>query len=135
MGIDMRPETPGRDLRAPNPGVEESDEIESAPGIKALNIYGLSEIMGPGVAMECLEGATACISSKTISSWRRSIPPPCGTAARAREGELVFTTITKEAFPLVRFRTRDISRLMPEPCRCGRTLYRMDRVMGRSDTC
>jgi phenylacetate-CoA ligase len=108
-------------------------EIETTLGITALNIYGLSEIMGPGVSMECLEGRQGMhvfedhFLVETIHPDTGEVLPP------GEEGELVFTTITKEAFPLIRYRTRDISRLMPEPCRCGRTLSRMDRVMGRSD--
>jgi len=108
-------------------------EIENAMGITALNIFGLSEIMGPGVAMECLEGRHGMhifedhFLVETINPETGEVLPP------GEEGELVFTTITKEAFPLVRYRTRDISRLITEPCRCGRTLLRMDRVTGRSD--
>jgi len=108
-------------------------EIENVLGIKALNIFGLSEIMGPGVAMECLEGRHGMhifedhFLVETINPETGEVLPP------GEEGELVFTTITKEAFPLIRYRTRDLSNLITEPCRCGRTLHRMDRVMGRSD--
>ena len=108
-------------------------EIENVLGITALNIYGLSEIMGPGVAMECIEGRNGMhifedhFLVETIHPETGEVLPP------GEPGELVFTTITKEAFPLIRFRTRDISRLFTEPCRCGRTLHRMDRVTGRSD--
>jgi len=108
-------------------------EIESALDIQAMNIYGLSEIMGPGVAMECTEGREGMhifedhFLVETIDPETGTVLPPGET------GELVFTTLTKEAFPLVRYRTRDISRLYPAPCRCGRTHLRMDRVMGRSD--
>ncbi len=108
-------------------------EIENELNITALNIYGLSEVMGPGVSMECLEGRHGMhvfedhFLVETINPATGEILPP------GEEGELVFTTITKEAFPLVRYRSRDISRMMPEPCRCGRTLSRMDRVMDRSD--
>ncbi|MCL2669750.1 MAG: phenylacetate--CoA ligase, partial [Syntrophaceae bacterium] len=109
------------------------DEIESLFAINALNIYGLSEIMGPGVAMECLDTRQGMhvfedhFLVETINPATGEALPP------GEEGELVFTTITKEAFPLIRYRTRDISRLIPEPCRCGRTHQRMDRIMGRSD--
>jgi len=134
MGVDMK----ALKLRVGILGAEPWSEkmriqIENALGIKALNIYGLSEIMGPGVAMECLEGRNGMhifedhFLAETIDPETGAVLPP------GAEGELVFTTITKEAFPLIRFRTRDISRLMTEPCRCGRTLHRMDRVMGRSD--
>jgi phenylacetate-CoA ligase len=108
-------------------------EIENVLNIKALNIYGLSEVMGPGVAMECLEGRHGMhifedhFIIETINPETGEVLPPGET------GELVFTTITKEAFPLIRYRTRDISALIPEPCRCGRTHIRMERVSGRSD--
>ena len=134
MGIDMR----SLKLRVGVFGAEPwSDkmrqEIESVLGITALNIYGLSEIMGPGVAMECIEGRNGMhifedhFLVETIHPDTGEVLPP------GESGGLVFTTITKEAFPLIRFRTRDISRLLTEPCRCGRTLHRMDRVTGRSD--
>jgi phenylacetate-CoA ligase len=108
-------------------------EIEKAMGLTAFNIYGLSEIMGPGVAMECAEARDGMhifedhFLAETIDPETGEVLPP------GEEGELVFTTLTKEAFPLVRFRTRDITRLIPQPCRCGRTHVRMGRVMGRSD--
>ncbi len=134
MGIDMKALKLRVGIFGAEPWSEKMrTEIENALAIKALNIYGLSEIMGPGVAMECLEGRNGMhifedhFLVETIDPVTGAVLPP------GEEGELVFTTITKEAFPLVRYRTRDISRLMPEPCRCGRTLYRMDRVMGRSD--
>jgi phenylacetate-CoA ligase len=98
-----------------------------------MNIYGLSEVMGPGVAMECLEGREGMhvfedhFLVETIDPLTGEVLPP------GERGELVFTTLTKEAFPLIRYRTRDISRIIPEPCVCGRSLYRMERIMGRSD--
>ncbi len=108
-------------------------EIENAMGLTAFNIYGLSEIMGPGVAMECAEARDGMHIFED-HFLAEIIDPDTGEVLPAgREGELVFTTLTKEAFPLVRFRTRDITRLIPEPCRCGRTHIRMGRVMGRSD--
>ncbi|AEB09846.1 phenylacetate--CoA ligase family protein [Desulfobacca acetoxidans] len=108
-------------------------EIEKKLGIDALDIYGLSEIMGPGVSIECLEAKNGLhifedhflpeiIDPNTLQ------PLPFGEV-----GELVITTLTKEAFPVIRYRTRDISALYPEPCRCGRTLVRMARIMGRTD--
>jgi phenylacetate-CoA ligase len=134
MGIDMR----SLNLRVGIFGAEPWSEqmrrqIEEAFDIKALNIYGLSEIMGPGVAMECSDVQEGMhifedhFLVETINPKTGEVLPP------GEQGELVFTTLTKEAFPLIRYRTRDISRLYPEPCRCGRTSYRMDRVMGRSD--
>jgi phenylacetate-CoA ligase len=134
MGVDMRSLKLRVGVFGAEPWSEKMrQEIENAMGITALNIFGLSEIMGPGVAMECLEGRHGMhifedhFLVETINPETGEVLPP------GEEGELVFTTITKEAFPLVRYRTRDISRLITEPCRCGRTLLRMDRVMGRSD--
>ena len=134
MGVDMRSLKLRVGIFGAEPWSEKMrQEIENVLGIKALNIFGLSEIMGPGVAMECLEGRHGMhifedhFLVETINPETGEVLPP------GEEGELVFTTITKEAFPLVRYRTRDLSRLITEPCRCGRTLHRMDRVMGRSD--
>jgi len=108
-------------------------EIEKALVLSAFNIYGLSEIMGPGVAMECAEVRDGMHIFED-HFLAEIINPETGEVLPAgEEGELVFTTLTKEAFPLVRYRTRDITRLIPEPCRCGRTHIRMARVMGRSD--
>ncbi len=107
-------------------------EIESRLGIQAYNIYGLSEIMGPGVSYEC-----ECKNGSHIVEdhvYPEIISPdtleqlPCG-----EQGELVFTTITKEGLPLLRYRTKDLCSLIDEPCACGRTNVRMTRIVGRSD--
>jgi phenylacetate-CoA ligase len=109
------------------------EEVERKLGIRALDIYGLSEVIGPGVAMECPESERGMhvlednflpeiVDPKTFE------PLPPGEL-----GELVFTTLTKEAFPLIRYRTKDLSRLYVEPCPCGRTLVRMEKVTGRTD--
>jgi len=134
MGVDMKALKLRVGIFGAEPWSEKMrQEIESALNITALNIFGLSEIMGPGVSMECLEGRHGMhifedhFLVETINPETGEVLPP------GSEGELVFTTITKEAFPLIRYRTRDVSRLITEPCRCGRTLHRMDRVMGRSD--
>lgn len=107
-------------------------ELEKSLGIKAYNIYGLSEIMGPGVSMEC-----ECQSGMHVMEdcfIPEIIDPETGeTLPYGTKGELVFTTITKEAFPLIRYRTRDISVLREEKCACGRTFVKMERVMGRTD--
>lgn len=107
-------------------------EIESKLGIKIHDIYGLSEVMGPGVACECEchQGLHVCedhfiveiINPETLQ------PVPDG-----QWGEVVFTTLTKECSPLIRYRTRDISRIIPGTCECGRTFRRMDRISGRTD--
>jgi len=108
------------------------DELEKTLGIKAYNIYGLSEIMGPGVSMEC-----ECQCGMHVMEdyfIPEVIDPQTGESLPyGSKGEIVFTTITKEAFPLLRYRTRDISVLTEEKCECGRTFVRMDRVMGRTD--
>jgi len=107
-------------------------EIEGRLGLDALDIYGLSEIIGPGVAVECLEKGGMHIAEDhflpEIIDPETLEPLPPG-----RPGELVLTTLTKEALPLIRYRTRDLSVLLPDPCPCGRTLIRMGRVTGRSD--
>jgi phenylacetate-CoA ligase len=109
------------------------DEIERKLNIQALDIYGLSEVIGPGVSIECIE-AKRGLHIFEDHFIPEIIDPQSGKVLPYGEkGELVFTTITKEAFPLVRYRTRDISALYPEPCKCGRTLVRMERVSGRSD--
>ena len=107
-------------------------EIERRLGLKGYNIYGLSEIMGPCVSYECEEqnGSHICedhffpevVDPETLE------PLPYG-----QPGELVFTTLTKEGMPLLRYRTRDLCALYNDPCPCGRTAVRMGRIMGRSD--
>jgi len=108
-------------------------EIEARLQIAALDIYGLSEVIGPGVASECIEEKHGLhvfedhfIPEIIDPETGRTLPP-------GELGELVFTTLTKEAFPVLRYRTRDISRLIPTPCVCGRTLVRMERISGRTD--
>jgi phenylacetate-CoA ligase len=108
-------------------------EIENRLDITALDIYGLSEIMGPGVAMECIEGRNGLHIFEDNFIVEVIDPATGDVLPHGQRGEIVFTTLTKEAFPLIRYRTRDISRLMPEVCRCGRTFVRMERVSGRSD--
>ncbi len=109
------------------------DEIERKLGIQAIDIYGLSEVIGPGVSIECIEAKRGLhvfedhFIAEIIDPQTKEVLP------YGQKGELVFTTITKEAFPLIRYRTRDISVLYPEPCKCGRTHVRMERVSGRSD--
>jgi len=107
-------------------------EIEEKLQIKAIDIYGLSEIIGPGVASECLFQHGLHINEdhfypEIINPETLEVLPPGQT------GELVFTTITKEGLPLIRYRTRDLTRLHYEKCECGRTLVRMEKCLGRSD--
>ena len=107
-------------------------EIEEQWQIKAYDIYGLSEVMGPGVANDCDAGCGLHIHEDHF--YPEIINPDSGEVlAEGEKGELVFTTFTKEAFPLLRYRTRDISTLHREPCACGRTLVRMEKITGRSD--
>ena len=107
-------------------------DIEKSLGIKAYDIYGLTEISGPGVSFECEEQAGMHIQEDHFIA--EIIDPKTGEVLPEGEiGELVFTCITKKAFPLLRYRTRDLTRMNKEPCACGRTMARMDKVMGRSD--
>lgn len=108
------------------------EEIESSLCCHALDIYGLSEIIGPGVSYECLEKAGLHINEDHF--YPEIIDPDTGEPLPDGEmGELVFTTLTKEALPVLRYRTRDITRLIPQQCACGRTVRRMQRVSGRTD--
>ncbi len=108
-------------------------DIESKMGINAMNVYGLSEVMGPGVAMECVEAKNGLHIFEDHFLPEIINPETGQVRPLGEEGELVLTTLTKEAVPLVRYRTRDITRLDPTPCRCGRTHWRIGRIMGRSD--
>jgi phenylacetate-CoA ligase len=106
--------------------------IEAMAGIKAYDIYGLSEIIGPGVAMEC-----ECQDGLHIFEdhfYPEIINPDTGEPLPpGAEGELVLTTLSKQAMPVIRYRTRDITTLLSDPCSCGRTLRRMRRISRRSD--
>ncbi|HZK24547.1 MAG TPA: phenylacetate--CoA ligase [Oscillospiraceae bacterium] len=107
-------------------------QIESRLGITAMDIYGLSEIIGPGVAMECDEKHGLHIFEDHFIP--EIINPASGEVLPyGEEGELVLTTITKEALPVIRYRTRDLTTLTLEPCLCGRTHVRMGKITGRSD--
>ncbi|HPL87422.1 MAG TPA: phenylacetate--CoA ligase, partial [Deltaproteobacteria bacterium] len=134
MGVDMSSLRLRVGILGAEPWSERMrEQIERALDITALDIYGLSEIMGPGVAMECIEGRCG-LHIYEDHFIVEVIDPATGEALPyGKTGELVFTTITKEAFPLIRYRTKDISRLMPQVCKCGRTFVRMERVSGRSD--
>ena len=108
------------------------NEIEQRLGILALDIYGLSEIIGPGVAIECTCKCGMHIQEdhfipEIINPETEEVLPP------GSKGELVFSTVTKEGMPLLRYRTRDVSSLTYEKCECGRTLVRMNKVSGRTD--
>jgi phenylacetate-coenzyme A ligase PaaK-like adenylate-forming protein len=106
--------------------------IEDLLGLRALDIYGLSEIIGPGVAAECLEADGLHVNEDHFLV--EAIDPGTGEPVPdGRPGELVFTTVTKQALPLLRYRTGDIAALRRDPCPCGRTLTRMSKITGRRD--
>ncbi len=133
MGIDPRGLKLRLGLFGAEPWTENMrQEIEARWSIKATDNYGLSEVMGPGVAGECeyCDGLHISEDHFLVEVINPENGEPVGYG---QEGELVFTTLTKEAFPVIRYRTRDISVLNPEPCRCGRTTVRMRKVTGRTD--
>ncbi len=108
------------------------NEIQDKLKIVATDNYGLSEVMGPGVAGECLERNGLHINEDHFLVEVIN-PETLEPVAPGETGELVITTLTKEAFPVIRFRTRDLTRLIPSSCACGRKFMRMNRVMGRTD--
>lgn len=107
-------------------------EIETRMGIKAMEAYGLTELGGPGVAFDCREQDGLHINEDyflaEVVDPLTLEPVPMG-----EKGELIFTSIQREAMPMIRYRTKDITRFIPEPCACGRTLMRMDKITGRTD--
>jgi phenylacetate-CoA ligase len=108
-------------------------EIDAGLGVRATNIFGLSEVIGPGVSCECVE-ARAGSHVNEDHFLPEVVDPDTGEPLPdGEEGVLVFTTLTKEALPLVRYWTGDVTSLDSEPCSCGRTLTRMDRIKGRAD--
>ncbi|MBE3560172.1 MAG: phenylacetate--CoA ligase [Ktedonobacteraceae bacterium] len=116
-------------------------QVEQGLGLVALDIYGLSEIIGPGVAMECVEGRAHAHAGglRGLHVFEDHFLPEIVDPATGeplppgQEGELVFTPITKEGMPLLRYRTGDLCSLLEEPCACGRTLVRMSQIKGRVD--
>jgi len=116
------------------PWTEEMREaVERAFGLTAVDIYGLSEVMGPGVSSECVE-ARAGAHVNEDHFLVEVIDPASGESVPDGEvGELVFTTLTKEALPFLRYRTGDLASVTREPCACGRTFARMSRIVGRTD--
>ncbi|MGP9812314.1 phenylacetate--CoA ligase family protein [Rhodopseudomonas sp. NSM] len=134
MGVDLR----AAPLRIGVFGAEPwSDamrrDLEARLGIRAVDVYGLSEIMGPGVACEC------AVAQNGLHGWEDHFlfetidPETLQVQPMGAVGELVITTLTKEALPMIRYRTRDITSLNTEPCACGRTHLRIMRVTGRDD--
>ena len=134
MGVDMK----SLKLRVGIFGAEPwskalGTQIEKEFGITALDLFGLSEVIGPGMAMECLEGRNGMHIYEDHFIVETINPKTGEVLPEGEEGELVFTTLTKEAFPLIRYRSGDVSRLITEPCQCGRTHIRMERLLKRSD--
>ena len=133
MGVDLRESS----LRVGIFGAEQwsermRQEIEAKLGLKALDIYGLSEIIGPGVSVECEHQCGLHIFEDHFLA--EIVDPATGTPLPAgQRGELVLTTLTKEALPVIRYRTGDITQLSIEPCACGRTIARMAKPSGRTD--
>ena len=108
-------------------------QIEGLLPLKALDIYGLSEVIGPGVSCECIEGQSGLHVNEDHFLVEVVDPASGRPLGPGERGELVFTTLTKEAMPVLRYRTGDIAALDPSPCPCGRTLARMSKVTGRRD--
>ena len=133
MGIDLRDTKLRLGIHGAEPWSEQMRrDIEERLGITAINVYGLTEVIGPGVSVECPHKCGMHIAEDHFLV--ETIDPESGEQLPyGKEGELVITTLTKEAQPVIRFRSRDIISLNPEPCQCGRTMARMSRVAGRSD--
>jgi phenylacetate-CoA ligase len=132
-GIDLRALPISKGCFGAEPWSENMrKEIETRYGMKAFDIYGLTEIIGPGVAFECEEQNGLHINEDLF--YPEIIDPATGRhVPDGEKGELVFTTLTKEGTPLIRYRTRDITYFMTDPCPCGRTTIRMHRLFGRTD--
>ncbi|WP_347915658.1 phenylacetate--CoA ligase family protein, partial [Bacteroides fragilis] len=134
MGIDPRRDTKLRTLiiGAEPHSEEQRRRIEDMLGVKAYNSFGMSEMCGPGVAFECQE-------QNGLHIWEDYYiveiidPDTLEPVPEGEVGELVLTTINREAMPLLRYRTRDLTRILPGECPCGRHHKRLDRMKGRSD--
>ena len=134
MGVDLRRSALKIGIFGAEPWSEAMRrDLQSALGIKAVDIYGLSEILGPGVASECHVMQTGLHGWEDHFLFEIVDPETLQPLPMGASGELVITTLTKEALPMVRYRTRDITRLDDAPCACGRSHVRIMRVTGRDD--
>jgi phenylacetate-CoA ligase len=134
MGIDIRKLPLRTGIFGAEPWTDAMRrDIEARLGIKAVDIYGLSEIIGPGVACECHSVQNGLHGWEDHFLFEVIDPETMQPKSMGEAGELVITTLTKEALPMLRYRTRDITRLSDEPCRCGRSHVRILRVTGRND--
>nr|WP_246056076.1 AMP-binding protein [Alteribacter natronophilus] len=133
-GLDPRATSLAYGILGAEPWSEEMRRsIEEMFGIKAMDIYGLSEVMGPGIAMECHEAQDGLHIAEDHFLAEVIDPETLEPVPDGEDGELVFSSLTKEAFPVIRYRTGDIASLTREKCSCGRTTARMSRVKGRID--
>ena len=134
MGVDFRKLKLRVGLFGAEPWSESMRRaIEEKFGLKACDMYGLTEMIGPGVSFECHEVRDGLHVNEDFFYPEVIHPETCEPLPLGEEGELALTTIGNEGMPLLRYRTRDITRLNPAPCACGRTLVRMDRISGRTD--
>ena len=133
MGVDLRSTQLRHVICGAEPWSEKMRaEIEAKTGVTATDLYGLTEVMGPGVSCEC--GYKAGLHIWEDHFLAEIVDPETGQPLPyGQQGELVLTTLTKEALPVIRFRTRDLVSLYPETCQCGRTMVRMSKVRGRTD--
>jgi phenylacetate-CoA ligase len=134
MGIDLKHSSLRVGLFGAEPWSDAMrHDLENRLGLRAVDVYGLSEIMGPGVACECHEVQSGLHGWEDHFLFETIDPKTLQTLPIGATGELVITTLTKEAQPMIRYRTRDITCLSDEPCACGRTHVRIMRVTGRND--
>lgn len=134
LGLDPRKTNLDYGIFGAEPWTEEMRvQLEHELDIKAIDIYGLSEVMGPGVSIECYEAQDGLHIAEDHFLAEIIDPKTGEVLPYGEEGELVFTSLTKEAFPVIRYRTGDLASLNPEKCKCGRTSIRMSRIKGRID--
>ena len=133
-GVDLRKSKLKIGLFGAEPWSEAMrNEVQIRLGLKAVDIYGLSEIMGPGVACECEEAQAGLHGWEDHFIFEVIDPDTGNPVAEGQQGELVITTLTKEALPMLRYRTRDVTRVSTERCECGRSHLRIKRITGRND--